>query len=182
MRSSPTITRCCRWLRPSSTPTTVRRRNWARACGRPRRRFRRAGASTSPIRRGPGRESGWARRGLGQRHLPGAPQGREPRDHRDREHDRAPARRCQRLLLAREHGARAGLPASHRAGQAHDARAAQDRATESLRRLPRRHEGRFGVHFDQNCARYENGVATARGLAAFQAQNFGASTSPAATS
>ena len=28
------------------------------------------------------------------------------------------------------------------------------------------------VHFDQNCARYENGVATARGLSAFNAQNF----------
>ena len=28
------------------------------------------------------------------------------------------------------------------------------------------------VHFDQNCARYENGVSTARGLASFEAQNF----------
>ena len=106
------------------------------ASGGPAPRLRRSA-------RGPGRESGRPRRGLGQRHLPGAPQGREPRDHRDREHDRAPARRCQRLLLAREHGARAGVPAGHRAGQAHDARAAQDRAR-SLRRLPRRHQGRLG--------------------------------------
>ena len=29
-----------------------------------------------------------------------------------------------------------------------------------------------GVHFDQNCKRYENGVATASGLAAFEAQSF----------
>jgi len=28
------------------------------------------------------------------------------------------------------------------------------------------------VHFDENCARYENGVATARSLASFEAQNF----------
>jgi hypothetical protein len=29
-----------------------------------------------------------------------------------------------------------------------------------------------GVHFDQNCKRYENGVATASGLSAFEAQSF----------